>query len=1042
MARSGRKHYWWRFLLVFLTGAITTVVGQVVGVVIAATRINMAQIETWTGQEGKLFTEEYRELSAYDVVMKFLNGEAKIDSLQGISEITPFIDDTLVGYLEQIGLTREDYEKITEFGFDEYGSEEFINTLVSNIKLSTIFTPERLGNEALANAFSKYPSNAADAIDGMNDFTLQNIINNELYQTDIEYDTGKNIDSYNGQYIKYVIDNITIDSIMTINDGDMLAFLKGSKIADIESTFRDTSFCEIVGEDKCTGILSSFIDTKLGDLIDDPTSVLNGIELKDAFSLDGMSDSTRALLETLFYQPNTDPRIPATIGWLQGSTGDVNNMQLVVDSIKLRDVFSLDNIEGNAKNLLESLFYQPNTDPRVPATIGWLQGSTGDTSNMQLLMDEIKLNDVIDTSNMDDSTKGIIETLFYQPDTDTPITIGWLGDKTGDVSNAKTVLDGIKLVDAFGINRTEIEEQIDSANNNLPDPGYGYTSIQVTLCYETYTEEDEETLSDPSLIGKPNPNNPRAISGLQGDKLDSTIKDIEVGDIIEIDEENPLLNAIKDTKIGELSDKIDTLTIADVVPAKYLNPADPDFNKVLYALSLKTDGQGQLYTFTELSLAVDQLTIADYLEADDSSHPIIKWLVDEKGTTNLGDIGTVIDQVPLNKIVDEKFISKWVTATEPFSYSNEPIAPPGYIENPDYNRALAGILTKQDGQGEYYTLNNLSACIDSVKINEIIDTEGNTILETIGDLNITASQTEFTSAIDNIEIGDVIDTEGSAVLEAIQHIKIGAPASEYTTAINDLEFGDIVDTSGSEILTHLANVKVGAPSSDYINSIKGLSITGFLKDTAEESAYSKWRTTTLPYEYSNDEVKPAGYEDNPDCSYVLSAIYAKGGTVAQLSSTLNTLTLGEVIKDANDPSSILYPLRDDTLNTLDGSVMSSKIRVEAVFADEIYGVGNPHTTDNITGIWKYLLREDGEPEFTGAPYSYKYLDYTLADMQTMMNNFTANMETANLRNLVNDGIISMNNPGDLEKSFPLNPSKKLGDYTLSELLDAIGGFVV
>ena len=1039
--RAFRRGYWWKFILVFFTGVVTTVVAQVAGIVVAFTQIDMEQIETWTGQEGKLFTEEYRELSTFEVLMKFINGDAKIDSLQGISEITPLVDDTLVGYLEQIGLTREDYEKLAEFGFSEYGSEEFISTLAGGVKLSTIFTPERLGNQGLSDAFSKYPSTSVDAVDGMGDFTLQNILNNELFQTDIEFDTGKNKDSYNGQYIKYVIDNITIDSIMTINDGDMLAFLRGAKIADIETTFRDAEFCAIVGEDKCTGVLSAFLGTKLGDLIENPSEILNNIELRDAFSLDGMSPSTTALLETLFYQPNTDPRVPATIGWLQGTTGDVNNMQLVVDSIKLQDVLSLDNMSGTARNLLETLFYQPNTDPRVPATLGWLQGQTGDVSNMQLIMDAVKLQDVIDTSNMDSNTRGIIETLFVHPETSAPITLGWLGGKTGDVANAKTVLDNIKLVDAFGIDRAKIEEQIYNANNDLPDPGYDYTSIQIILCYESYTIEDPETAADPELIGKANPNNPRSISGLQGDKLDSTIKDIKVGDVITIDEENPLLAAIKDTTIGDLSDKINTLTITDVVPAKYLDPLDPDYNKVLFALSQKTDDEGHPYTFTELSEAVNKLTISDYLEADSSSHPIISWLVNDKGDTNLSDIGTIIDQVPLNKIVDEKVINKWRSITEPYTYLNDPTCPPGYIDNPDYNKTLAGILTKKDGEGEYYTLNNISACIDSLKINEIIDTAGNTILETIGNLNVTASQSEFTAAIDGIRIGDVIDTSGSKVLEAIENITIGANSSEFTDAINNLAFGDIVDTTGSGILTHLSNVRVGATSTEYIDAIKTLGLAEFLQDTAEESAYNKWRTTTMPYEYSNATERPVGYEDNPECSYVLSAIYAKGGTVAQLSTTLDTLTLGEVIKDANDESSMLYPLRNDPLNTLDGATMSSKIKIDTVFADDIYGVGNPHTTDNITGIWKYLLREAGEPEFTGAPYAYNYLNYTLSDMQTMMDNFKTNMQTAKLRDLVADEIIAMNQPGDLEKSFAFNPTKKLGDYTLTELMDAISLFL-
>lgn len=1032
-----KKHYWWRFILVFLTGMVTTVVAEAVGIVYATIAIKMSNIETWTGQEGNLFTEEYRDLSVFQVVMRFLSGDVKVDSLEGISKITPFVDNTIIDYLEQIGLTRDDYEMITKFQFSEFGSQEFINTLVSNIKLSAIFTPERLGSEGLANAFSLYPSDAPDAVNGYKEFTIQNILNNELYQDDIKFDSGKDKGSYNNEYIKYVIDNIVIDAIMPINDGDMLAFLKGAKIGEIESTFRNTTFCAIVGEENCTGILTSFSDTKLGDLLDDPSSVLNKIELKDAISIDGLDGPTRAILDTLLYEP--DSGLPTTIGWLQ----DGNNMQSVVNSIKLKDVLSLDDVSGTTKNLLETLFYQPGTS--IPTTIGWLQGSTNGVSNMQTIMEDIKIKDVIDTSNMDESTKGIIETLFNQPNTSTPITIGWLGGKTGEVANAKTVLDSIKLVDAFGINRDEIEDQITRANHGMAGAGEKYTQIQITLCYENYIDTDPEAIADTSLIGKPNPNKPRTIAGLQGDKLDSTVKGFKVKDIIEVGDDNPLLDAIKDTTIDKLEDKINTLTLRDVVPSKYLDVTSDDYNKVIAALASKKDEHDEYFAFTDISKAVDQLTINDYLELNSSSHPIMRWLVNEQGETPLNNIGTIINDIPLNKIVEDKILYRWVSTDEPIRYRNDLLQPEGFKDNADYNKPLASILNKTNPDtGKAYKLSEITESVNEITIGEVINTNGDKVLEALADVKITAESSEFRSALNTVRIGDVLDTSDSKILEAIENLTIGADSSDFTSAINNLTFGDVVDTSGSDILDPLKNVKIGDPSSAYIDAVKGISIRSFIKETAEEKSYCKWRRKVdeESYTYSDDQTMPEGYEENPDCSQVLFAIYTEGGSIGNLSTTLSTLTVGQVIKEANDPDSMLHPLKDVVVTSLTGSVMMEKLNVETVFGSEIYGSEVPHEVQNIQGVWKYLLREEREPEFTEANngYSYKFRDYTLADMSQMMDNFNYNMKHAKIRELAADQLIEIE-PATLEKVLIGNTTKKIGDYTFTELLNAISTYL-
>ena len=182
---------------------------------------------------------------------------------------------------------------------------------------------------------------------------------------------------------------------------------------------------------------------------------------------------------------------------------------------------------------------------------------------------------------------------------------------------------------------------------------------------------------------------------------------------------------------------------------------------------------------------------------------------------------------------------------------------------------------------------------------------------------------------------------------------------------------------------------------------------------------------------------------------------------------MNTLTLGEVFKDEiynedgtpkPDANPILLSLSGEKIIELD--VKMNDLTVGQVFEDEIYEIdtttGEFKLDSNgkriIKGTWYYLLKDPA----TGDPnVNYKLT----SDMDTMMENMSANIENASLKELNEKGIIDLSDNDLLSdsKTIPYeaflipndqrykdqngNEKTLFNQLTVSELFDFVGKII-
>lgn len=180
---------------------------------------------------------------------------------------------------------------------------------------------------------------------------------------------------------------------------------------------------------------------------------------------------------------------------------------------------------------------------------------------------------------------------------------------------------------------------------------------------------------------------------------------------------------------------------------------------------------------------------------------------------------------------------------------------------------------------------------------------------------------------------------------------------------------------------------------------------------------------------------PTRYNAYLDAACTEPAMYKKK-TVSDLSdgSLLANITIGELLSVTPEDNILLQKLKGSTLNSLATDI--SNLTFGDLFAEEIYKDGNPENNDpnNVKSVWKYLLKD---PTTNEIRHDYKLLD----NMNTLVNNMTANMQTATLSELHADGIIALTDTDFLQqtakRNFTFYKTNFLGEEIKIDCTDVI-----
>ncbi len=246
------------------------------------------------------------------------------------------------------------------------------------------------------------------------------------------------------------------------------------------------------------------------------------------------------------------------------------------------------------------------------------------------------------------------------------------------------------------------------------------------------------------------------------------------------------------------------------------------------------------------------------------------------------------------------------------------------------------------------TLDSLPSDINGLTISQILDIGDNKILNSLKDCTLTELPTE----IDKLKLNQIINIgdDSPAILKALE----GETLNSISGKINDLKVSDVFDDfSGNKILTTLADEKI----TDLPSKINGLTLNQMMDiDNKSPLILQKLGGSTLA-NISNtiNNLTVSDVFEDANSNNILK--HLGSCKITELPSEINKLSIGQIL-DVNEKSnSILKALQNETLDTMGSAV--NDLTVEQVLHDQIYNY-NPATGCYYKDIAKtdFVIRYD------------------------------------------------------------------------------------
>ena len=210
---------------------------------------------------------------------------------------------------------------------------------------------------------------------------------------------------------------------------------------------------------------------------------------------------------------------------------------------------------------------------------------------------------------------------------------------------------------------------------------------------------------------------------------------------------------------------------------------------------------------------------------------------------------------------------------------------------------------------------------------------------------------------------------------------------------------------------------------------------------------SDWKIAQLSDQSQINTIKLGEVIDIKDTDPALLINLAET-SIGELNTRINTMTLAEILGEEQvNGSTFLKHLDTSTINSLAADL--DKLTIQQVFEDKIYkkdADGNYVLGEDgskvLTGTWKYLLVKDGKEQ-----------ECQIKEIDSLVSNMTANMQSATLNDLSDDKILTLDEAfrrknikydfGPLEKIEPYfnaqgQEKTTIGELTITELVDYVG----
>ncbi len=632
-----KKHYWWKYLIFFLLGTITPA-GVVVG---ASFVVTPSQLMSVVGiNSSDYITDEYNGMSIMTLISSIAKGDITFNNLEDVSKFTPLADKVLdmvnTSLESSLGCTI-DMSTIKSASWSDIGTA-VLNAAKSSITLADVLKVNDSSEKVLqylcfADDGTKY--NLDFLMKNMNslisNITLDDVVNVgtsgilfELKDTKIGDMESKiktiqlkdilTIDESSPKALQYLADmTISSDFNKKINDatlGDLIDVgtsgilynLKDSNINSIATDVQTLPLNKLItinssspkalqylADMTISGDFNTKIDNAtIGDLVDvgtDTTSMLYSLKDKKLKDLNG----TLTLGEVLGDQVNSNKILIAL------KDTQINSLATKIDTLALGDVMDITD---------------DTTDPNYSPILSALKTKGATLTNIGSKINELTINDCIAEA---DRTAYIFNaigtcTLGNLGSTVENLTLGDIIEVTGTSNSIVQQLKDVKITST----------DLSNAINNL-------------------------TLE--SILGL-NSSSPKILLALKDKKLsdlnDTTINSITLESVFS-DEQiagSKILGALvtKGATSGTITTMMDDLTIGEMVDVP--NEGETNYSPILYALKDKK--------INELSSAIASLTVADVFTSTELSSSSFLAALDP--TTPISSIGTAVEALPIVKV--------------------------------------------------------------------------------------------------------------------------------------------------------------------------------------------------------------------------------------------------------------------------------------------------------------------------------------------------------------------------------------------------------
>ena len=750
--KEKKKHNWWKYLLCILGGFVLCLGTIAGGAVIATTAVKTEDLVRMTGgNPDDILTEKYRGQSLFQLITSLASGEVKFDSLEGISQLTPMVDNLLNQIndtIEQNLHFRVNAEEFKNLKYEEI-PQYIMDSIFDNVTIATMVNIKEDSSKIMKYfLLHRNPDGSFDMDhpytirEFMADGFFDNLINGATLNTIFDTDDSPIMQALGDLTLNELqdqnkilekLDTLKISDIMSEADiagSVLLTALKDKTIADLKdpATIKNLKISDLLSAEDIAGsiLLTALQNKTIDDLTKQET--IENLKISDILSSDDIAGSQ--LLTALKDKTLADLKDPATI-----------------KNLKISELLSADDIAGS--KLLTALKDKTIDDLTKQETIESLTIAdilSEDDINNSTLLTSLKDKTIKELADDDTINSLTILELFGQTAVDGSRLLTALKDKTvADLKNDATI-KALTLYDIFGddVNDSPIMKALkDTPISDLTDPATieGLTISQLFSADDIAASTILTALKDNTIADLKN---------------DDTIKALTLYDIFGDDVNNsPVMKALKDTSISALTDPdtINNLTIAEL-----FTPEELVASRLLTALSG--------YTFADLK---DDATFkglgldAIFSDAEIADSRILTALYNNHVT--LGSISSAIDDLELQDVID--------IGTSP-------------------SQVMVTLSTVKIGQ--------LGAKINDLGFQDVIPepaADAPQILKTLYNENVKINN--ISTRMNSLSIGDVFSTDELNDNYILKHIPANTLISGLGGAVNDLKIVDIFD---DEIFEH------------------------------------------------------------------------------------------------------------------------------------------------------------------------------------------------------------------------------------------------